>query len=142
MDTQNEKRPALFGLGEKSNDTEHFIGDIYIKEIAGFEKAMLMDSVTFMAGCINYWHIGQTLFVTDGINWYQEEGKPARLLHADDIVDIPLGVKHWHGASKNSGFTYLVFEHRSKSALQWLERVAPVEYEKLHQGVENDEEKM
>lgn len=144
MDTQNEKLPALFGLGEKSSDTEHFTGDVYVKEISGFEKAMLMDSVTFAAGCINSWHIhkvGQTLFVTDGIGWYQEEGKPAMLLHAGDIVDIPAGVKHWHGASKNSSFTHLAFEDWAKGAPQWLERVDPVEYEKLHQGVENDEEK-
>lgn len=126
--------PALFGLGKKSEDTEHFTGDVYVKEISGFDKVMLMDSVTFAPGCINSWHIhqvGQTLFVTDGRGWYQEKGKPAQELHAGDIVDIPAGVKHWHGSAKDSAMTHLAFEDWSKGAPEWLEKVDPAEYEKL-----------
>lgn len=126
--------PALFGIGEKIDDTEHFTGDVYVKEISGFEKPMLVDSVTFVPGCINSWHIhqaGQMLFVTNGRGWYQEEGKPARELRPGDIVDIPAGVKHWHGAAKDSSFTHLALEDWSKGAPKWFERVEVAAYDML-----------
>lgn len=125
---------ALFGLGQKSMDTEHFTGDVYVHEIAGFEKPMLIDSVTFAPGCINSWHVhqaGQMLFVTDGRGWYQEEGKAAVELHPGDIIDIPAGVKHWHGAAVDSWFTHLAAEDWSKGAPEWLEPVGQVEYAQL-----------
>ncbi len=40
----------------------------------------------------------------------QEWGKPARELHPGDVVNIPAGVKHWHGAASNSWFSYLAIE--------------------------------
>ena len=131
---ENKPLPSLFGKGEKLSDPEHFTGDVYVKEIAGFEKPMLIDSVTFAPGCINAWHIhqaGQMLFVTDGCGWYQEEGKPAQSLHPGDIVDIPAGVKHWHGAAKDSAFTHLAVEDWSKGAPEWLQKVDPADYEAL-----------
>lgn len=136
MDKMDTKiRNALFGLGQKSEDTEHFTGEVYVREIAGFEKPMLMDSVTFAPGCINAWHIhqaGQTLLVTDGRGWYQAEGKPAQELHPGDIVEIPAGVKHWHGAAKDCWFTHLAVEDWSKGAPEWLEKVDPADYQKLN----------
>ena len=124
---QEEVAPeALFGLGEAVQDEVHFTGRVWVKEIAGFEKPTLADSVTFAPGCINAWHIhkaGQTLLVTNGRGWYQEAGKPAQALRAGDIVDIPAGVKHWHGAACDSYFTHLALEDWSKGAPEWLEKV-------------------
>lgn len=125
---------ALFGLGKKVDDPAHFSGEVYVREISGFEKPMLIDSVTFAPGCHNAWHVhqaGQMLFVTDGRGWYQEEGKPVQELLPGDIVDIPAGVKHWHGAAKDSWFTHLAAEDWSKGAPEWLGKVDPGEYEKL-----------
>lgn len=125
---------GLFGQGKEITDTEHFTGKVYVKEIAGFEKPMLIDCVTFAPGCINSWHVhqaGQMLFVTDGRGWYQEEGRPAQELHRGDIVDIPAGVKHWHGAAKDSYFTHLAAEDWSKGAPQWQEKVDTESYSEL-----------
>ena len=128
------KPEALFGLGKKVDDPAHFSGEVYVREIASFEKPMLMDSVTFAPGCYNAWHVhqaGQTLFVTDGRGWYQEEGKPAQELLPGDIVDIPAGVKHWHGAAKDSSFTHLAVEDWSKGAPEWFDLLDANEYAKL-----------
>lgn len=125
---------SLFGMGTLLEDKEHFTGKVYTNEIFGFDQPMLVDNVTFEPGCRNNWHIhqaGQTLFVTDGCGWYQEEGKPARKIAAGDIVKIPAGVKHWHGASIDSWLVHLAIEDYTKGAPQWLERVDDELYNNL-----------
>ena len=71
-------------------------------------------NVTFEPGCRNNWHIhhaknggGQILVCVAGHGYYQEWGKPAQELHPGDAVNIPVGVKHWHGAAPDSWFSHL-----------------------------------
>ena len=138
-DDENEKTPdALFGPGKQIADTEHFNGPVYVKDILDFEYPMIADSVTFAPGVRNNWHIhqaGQILLVTDGEGWYQEEGKQAQRLKAGDVVKIPGGAKHWHGAAKNSWFTHVALEDWSKGQPEWLERVSDEQYD----GLETEE---
>ena len=87
----------------------------------------------------NTWHIheaasggGQILLCTSGRGWYQEWGKPARELHAGDVVHIPAGVKHWHGAARDSWFVHLAVEVPGEGCRsQWLEPVSEEEYARL-----------
>lgn len=125
---------SLFGLGNKM-ENENFNGVVYVKEIFGFDKPMLVDNVTFEPNCRNNWHIhqaGQTLFVTSGRGWYQEFGEKPRELHEGDIVEIGAGVKHWHGSAKDSWFSHLAIEDYSKGEPVWLEPVSDEEYEKIN----------
>ena len=88
---------------------------------------------------LNNWHIheaasggGQILLCTSGRGWYQEWGKPARELHAGDVVHIPAGVKHWHGAARDSWFVHLAVEVPGEGCRsQWLEPVSEEEYARL-----------
>lgn len=52
---EEDNIPSLFEKGEQITN-EHFNGKVYIKEIFGFDKPMLMDNVTFEPGCRNNWH--------------------------------------------------------------------------------------
>ncbi|MCM1156832.1 MAG: cupin domain-containing protein, partial [Roseburia sp.] len=59
-----------------------------------------------------------------GRGYYQEEGKEAQELHPGDVVNIPVGVKHWHGAAKDSWFSHLAVEVPGEnSSNEWLEAV-------------------
>jgi len=59
-------------------------------------------------------------------------GKPARELHAGDVVTIPADVKHWHGAARIVGFVHLAVEVNSeKGPATWLEPVSDEDYKKL-----------
>jgi len=61
-------------------------------------------SVTFEPGARTAWHshpLGQTLIVTAGCGLVQREGGPVEEIHPGDVVWIPPGEKHWHGASPN-----------------------------------------
>ena len=72
------------------------------------------------------------MLIMGGRGWYQEWGKPAQELHAGDIVEIPAGVKHWHGAAKDSWFVHLAVEIPADNASnEWLEEVSDEEYCKL-----------
>lgn len=96
-------------------------------------------NVTFEPGCRNNWHIhyaksggGQILLCTGGRGWYQEWGKEAQELHAGDVVVIPEGVKHWHGAAYDSWFVHIAVEVPGEEVYnEWLEAVSEEDYRKL-----------
>ena len=89
--------------------------------------------------CSNNWHIhhaksggGQLLLCTDGLGWYQEAGKSAQALHPGDVVTIPAGVKHWHGAQKDCWFSHIAVEcPGEETSNEWCEPVTDAEYAAL-----------
>lgn len=93
-----------------------------------------MSNVTFEPGCRNNWHIHhgarQILICVGGEGWYQEWGKPAIKLKAGNVVDIPEGVKHWHGATKDSWFQHIATHVATggESSNEWLEPVTDERY--------------
>ena len=103
------------------------------------EQGVAIGSVTFEPGCRNHWHIchaqrdgGQILLCTGGRGWYQEWGQEARELHPGDVVQIPAGVKHWHGAAKDSWFAHLSVEVPGENTKnEWLEPVDDAAYQAL-----------
>ena len=108
-------------------------------------QGIAIANVTFEPGCRNHWHIhqaeqggGQILICTDGRGWYQQWGEPARALKPGDIVEIGAGVKHWHGAAKDSWFAHLAFEAPgTKTSTQWYEPVDDAQYNALPDSLEN-----
>lgn len=98
------------------------------------EPILSFVNVTFEPGCRNNWHIHkgvrQILICESGEGIYQEWGKPAIHLHAGDIIDIPEGVKHWHGAAKDSWFQHLVTHVPvgGTEVNEWLEIVDDNQY--------------
>lgn len=134
-----EKKPSgVFPLG-KPNDAfaEYFIGQSYLEVLT--QKGALICNVTFEPGCRNNWHThhadkggGQILLCTNGNGWYQEWGQAPRALHAGDAVVIPTGVKHWHGAAKDSWFSHLAVEVPGDNiSTEWQEAVTDQEYNNL-----------
>ena len=59
-------------------------------------------------------------------------GEPAQLLTPGDVVNIPAGVKHWHGAAKDSWFSHLAVEVPGvNGSNEWLESVTDDQYKSL-----------
>ena len=93
----------------------------------------MITSFRFEKGARNYWHshpdAEQTLLILSGEAYYQEEGKPKRLLHAGDVIVTKANVKHWNGATGNSGCTCLtVSEKNDKEHAIWYEPVSDKEF--------------
>ncbi|MEK1482528.1 cupin domain-containing protein [Limosilactobacillus fermentum] len=125
----------LFGFGDKNVAfAKYFIGDSYLNSLISADDNIDVHvaNVSFEPGCRNNWHVHhngyQLLLVTAGEGWYQEFGKPAQKLHPGDIVAIHEGVKHWHGAAKDSWFSHIAI---TKGSSEWLEEVSDADYAKL-----------
>ena len=134
------KKPEIdpiFALGEENPFGQYFVGQSYLKMLC--TEGVGIGNVTFEPGCRNNWHIhhaksggGQILLCTAGKGWYQEWGKPAQQLHPGDVVKIPAGVKHWHGAAKDSWFAHLSVEvPGEETSNEWLEPVDDQSYNAL-----------
>jgi 4-carboxymuconolactone decarboxylase len=89
--------------------------------------------VHFDAGARTAWHtdpLGQTLVVTAGVGRVQRFGGPVQEIKVGDVVHIPPGVKHWHGAAATSGMTHIaVTESSDGKTVEWLEPVSDAQYE-------------
>ena len=130
---------GVFGLGAPNDAyAQYFVGRSYLKMLAG-ENGVTAANVTFEPGCRNNWHIhhasqggGQILLCTAGRGWYQEWGKDPQPLAPGDAVTIPAGVKHWHGAAKDSWFSHVAVEVPGENARnEWCEPVSDGAYAKL-----------
>ena len=88
--------------------------------------------LTLLPGQVSHRFACQILICTAGSGWYQEEGKPARSLKPGDVVVIPVNVKHWHGAKKDSWFSHIAIEVPGEnSRTEWCEPVTDAEYNRL-----------
>jgi len=127
---------AIFPKGEKASP-DYFTGTAWVNILVPKDETRTysIGNVVFEPGCRNNWHIhpaGQILIVTDGKGWYQEKGKLARGIGKGDVVIIPAGVEHWHGATKDSALTHLAVTNSAKEgAVKWLQQVTDEEYNKL-----------
>ena len=129
---------SVFPVG-KPNDAyaKYFVGKSYLDMIS--KEQVGVGNVTFEPACRNNWHIhhakkggGQILIATAGRGYYQEWGKPAVELKPGDVVNIPAGVKHWHGAAPDSWFQHLAIEVPGEGGRnEWLEPVSDEDYGKL-----------
>lgn len=138
LKTMPGKDWSVFPVG-KPNDAyaKYFVGKSYLDMIS--KEQVGVGNVTFEPACRNNWHIhhakkggGQILIATAGRGYYQEWGKPAVELKPGDVVNIPAGVKHWHGAAPDSWFQHLAIEVPGEgTSNEWLEPVSDEDYGKL-----------
>lgn len=130
----------IFPVGEMNPYGKYFTGNSYLVQLA--EGPGAPANVTFEPGCRNNWHIHhdcvQTLICAGGFGWYQEWNKPARFLKPGDVVCIPEGVKHWHGAAADSWFQHLAYSVPTgpEPSNEWLEAVDDEHYGALQATAE------
>ncbi len=132
-ESKNQPKSCLFELGNPNDAyAQYFIGNSYLNPLTDPVETLPISNVTFEPGCRNNWHIhhatsggGQILLCTDGRGWCQFWGEEARALGPGDVVFIPAGVKHWHGAAKDSWFSHVAFEAPgTDTSNEWLEPVS------------------
>jgi quercetin dioxygenase-like cupin family protein len=88
--------------------------------------------VEFTPGARSHWHThpaGQTLIVTAGTGWVQEEGGEKIAIKPGDVISTPPGVKHWHGAGADSSMSHIaITPARDGNVVEWLEAVTDEQY--------------
>jgi 4-carboxymuconolactone decarboxylase len=113
---------------------QNFTGSAHVEML--FEAVEPSDAtagtVTFEPRARTAWHAhprGQVLIVTAGVGRVQLWGKPIQEIRAGDVVRIPAGQKHWHGASPQTSMTHIaISEQRDGTTVQWMEKVNDDQY--------------
>ncbi|WP_426752937.1 (R)-mandelonitrile lyase [Myxococcus sp. Y35] len=88
--------------------------------------------VTFEPGARTAWHthpLGQTLIVTAGLGRVQLWGSAMEEIRPGDVVRIPPGQKHWHGASPETAMTHIAIQEvLDGKNVEWMEKVTDAQY--------------
>ncbi len=135
---ENYQQSIFFPIGEPNDAfARYFAGQSYLAPVSTEQVPVF--NVTFEPGCRNNWHIhkaesggGQILICVGGRGYYQEWGKEAVEMTPGDVINIPVGVKHWHGAAPDSWFSHLAMEVPGEgTANEWCEPVSDEDYNKL-----------
>jgi quercetin dioxygenase-like cupin family protein len=116
---------------EISND--NFTGKAFLQMLIAADSlnSNTVGNVTFNPGARTKWHLhpgGQILLVTDGVGYYQEKGKPKKVLRKGDAVKCPPNVEHWHGAGTDVAMSHLAVSSNKEGAAVWLAAVSDQEY--------------
>ena len=90
-----------------------FTGKAYLNSLIRTDSVFnfpATNNITFAPGAHSAWHRhgGMVVMVTGGVGYYQEDGKPAQILRKGDVLEIPAGVRHWHGATPDNWFSQIV----------------------------------
>lgn len=148
MDKDDFEKQNVFGTGQANTAyAKYFIGDSFLNPLTDPKCGLFLANVTFEPGCRNNWHIhhaksggGQILICVAGHGFYQEWGKAAVEMLPGDVVNIPAGVKHWHGAAPDSWFSHLAVEVPGEEpSNEWLEAVSDADYIKATTNKERNE---
>ena len=126
--TRSGSQPSAKG------SVEYFTGAVRIdSRFQGSNPARVGGGiVTFEPGARTAWHthpLGQTLIVTAGAGLIQQWGGPIQEMKQGDVVWIPPGVKHWHGATATTGMSHIaIAEALEGKAAHWMEKVGDEQY--------------
>src|SRR3979490_3228443 len=121
-------QPSAKGL------SEWFTGAVRIDPLFQAPDPALVQgaSVTFEPGARSAWHThppGQTLIITSGLGWVQQEGRPIEEVRTGDVFFVPPGLKRWLGASPTNGMShYAIQETLNGKNVEWLEKVTDARY--------------
>ena len=118
----------------RSAPAENFTGSVRIDSPfeANAPARLYGARVAFEPGARTAWHthvLGQILIVTAGTGRVQRWGDPVEEIRHGDIVWIPPGQKHWHGAAANTAMTHIaIAEQRDGKSTEWMEKVTDAQY--------------
>ena len=135
---QAHAEDMVFPIGAPNDAyAQYFVGQSYLAPISTNQVGIF--NVTFEPGCRNNWHIhhaknggGQILVCIAGRGYYQAEGEAPVEMRPGTCVNIPAGVKHWHGAAPDSWFSHLAIEvPGQENTNEWLEAVSDDIYPRL-----------
>jgi len=123
-------------LQSNQGSAQYFTGSVQVQQLfpASDPSRTSGGKVTFEAGARSAWHthpFGQILIVTEGTGWIQQWGGPIEEIRKGDVVWVPPGVKHWHGATPSTSMTHIAIqENLNGKAVEWMEKVTDERYHK------------
>jgi 4-carboxymuconolactone decarboxylase len=100
---REERVPASGDLFIGSVERQSFVTDTD-------STSLRIGQVTFKNGAVNRYHahtFDQVLLVTEGEGIVQAEGQPEQRVSTGDLIFVPAGERHWHGAAPGKSMSHL-----------------------------------
>lgn len=129
----NGSRPTV------ATPPQFFTGSVLLDPLfaANAHSPVAGGHVSFAPGARSHWHTypaGQTLIVTSGTGWVQEEGGEKKEIKPGDVIWTPPGVRHWHGATTTNSVSHIAVSNmRDGKNVDWLEQVTDAQYSQQSQ---------
>jgi quercetin dioxygenase-like cupin family protein len=92
-------------------------GDLFVGKVQRQNLVTDADStqvrvgvVTFLEGAVNKFHhhtFDQVLVITEGEGIVQVEGQPEQRVSVGDVIFVPAGERHWHGAAPGKTMSHM-----------------------------------
>jgi quercetin dioxygenase-like cupin family protein len=105
-----------------------FTGAVWADPVLPATDGVTINTVFFPPNARTFWHHhekGQILHVLAGSGLIRSAGEPTRTLRPGDVVWVPPGERHWHGASPGTFLTHLAV---SLGTTVWADEVAETDY--------------
>ena len=137
MKVQASQKISITRSGSQASSngpTEYFTGGVCIDPLFNLNDPLCVSGakVAFEPGARSAWHThpyGQILIITAGTGWIQQRGAPKEEMREGDVVRIPPGVKHWHGAASSSAMTHIAIQEAlDDKVVEWMEKVSDKQY--------------
>jgi quercetin dioxygenase-like cupin family protein len=114
--------------GTSQQRGETFTGTVWADPVLPTTDGVTINNVFFTPGARTHWHHhehGQILQVTAGTGLVCAHGGAPRRLNPGDVVWVPAGERHWHGATPDS---YMIHTAVSLGTTAWDRAVGDEEY--------------
>ena len=114
--------PSAFPLPVGTDVSNRFVGTVYRNDLIQTDSVYQLPQtnvISFEAGSHSGWHThgAMTIIGIAGTGLYQEWEKEPVLICPGDVVQIPAGVSHFHGATKNSSFQqFVIYDSQWKAS--------------------------
>lgn len=114
-----ESTDFRFPVGQDISDRFH--GTVYRNDLITLDATYNIPQtnlISFEPGSHSAWHVhgGMVVVGLEGTGILQIDGQPAMIIRKGDVLEIPAGVSHWHGATKDSKFQQLVIYDKNWKA--------------------------
>lgn len=99
-------------------------GEAWFDQVLPATDGTTIATVFFAPGARTFWHShenGQILQVLAGRGLIRTDGEKPETIQAGDIIWVPPGERHWHGAAPDSFMTHTAI---SLGETRWAEEVA------------------
>lgn len=129
----DDHHASLFPKGEKAANVHH-TGTVWLSELSEADANFNynVSYAIFAPGSKLDWHShpgGQILMITEGAGYYQERGKPVKIVKKGDVIKCLPNVEHWHASTPKSEFSYVATtNNHPKGRTIWLEPVSEKDY--------------
>jgi len=120
--------PGRQGQAETEKRTATFSGDVWADPVLPGVDGVTIGTIFFAPCARTFWHHherGQILLVTAGEGVVCPFGEAPQRVRAGDVIWVPPGEQHWHGATPASSMSHIAI---SLGATVWAEELPEAEY--------------